>query len=436
MKGLVCFVLALALAAVNGANTLTRIGSFPLKHAAFSQLYENSNAKSPAEKYSLLISTFGAPSLFSSASDSVTVVKNIGSHFDDIPSIRPEVITTKTVWPNEISRVPDGIFNEDMLVIPDGFLVPFKTNGNIKLMDITNGNYAGPFSITNGGSWFYHRVQWYDMDGDGDQDIITCRAREPVIPVVFGREDEELIWLENPSGNYKVEWNAHVLAHGPDTFFRFTQMSTPDGMKECIFAAQFFTKSLSVYWTKQDGGLFTDTSMLTSRVIDDTIGSVFEVDIVDVNNDGRLDLLVTTNGANGTLLAYEIPDDFRTGQFIKHTIAVGFIPRQSGTGKGAPGNVITVYPTTTNNTTKPVIILSGDDDGRAYSFEATSETPSDWSYNQVTFCDAGSGTVGEISAADVNGDGYTDVFVPSYTTNEVFVYSYQPRVPMTGAAIG
>lgn len=50
---------------------------------------------------------------------------------------------------------------------------------------------------------------------------------------------------------------------------------------------------------------------LQSRVIDDKVGRVFEVDIADLNNDGRPDLLVTTNGANGTLLAYEIPDDFR-----------------------------------------------------------------------------------------------------------------------------
>jgi hypothetical protein len=52
-------------------------------------------------------------------------------------------------------------------------------------------------------------------------------------------------------------------------------------------------------------------------VIDDAIGKVFEVDIADLNNDGRMDLLVTTNsGRNGTLLAYEIPDDFRCVLFI------------------------------------------------------------------------------------------------------------------------
>ena len=83
---------------------------------------------------------------------------------------------------------------------------------------------------------------------------------------------------------------------------------------------------------------------LQRRIIDDSIGSVFEVEVVDLNNDGKMDLLVTTNGNNGTLLAYEIPDDFRTGNYNKHVLAVGFTPRRPGTGKGAPGNVFATQP--------------------------------------------------------------------------------------------
>ncbi|XP_052799628.1 uncharacterized protein LOC128231181 [Mya arenaria] len=425
------FLCFLAVCRLGHGATLQRLGSFSAKSPAFSTLYEEARPATPGDRYSLIVSTFSGPTLFSSSVDSVQLVRSVGAKLGNIGAITPEVVTKDVTWPNEISIVPDGVFNEKMLAIPDGFLVPFKTNGAVKLVDIsTPGSSQGPYVLTDhsSGDWFYHRVEWHDMDGDGDQDIVTCRAREPVVPVIFGREDEELVWLENPGGNFRHTWTSHVLTHGPDVYFRFTRMATPDGMKECIFTAQFFTESISVYWTSDSSGLFTDTKQLQSRVIDASIGRVFEVDVADLNGDGRPDLLVTTNGNNGTLLAYEIPDDFRTGKFVKHTIAVGFSPRSKSIGKGAPGSAIAVHPQPAKNTSKPVILLSGDDDGRAYVFEAASQDPAAWAYNKQVFFDAGDATVGELSAADVDNDGYTDVFVPSFNGNEVIVYSFRPAL--------
>jgi len=82
-----------------------------------------------------------------------------------------------------------------------------------------------------------------------------------------------------------------------------------------------------------------------------------------------------------------------------------------------------------------VILLSGDDDGRAYMFEALSQDPFDWTYNKTTFLDVGDGTVGEIAAADVNNDGYVDVFVPSYNGNQVVVFTFKQAtddLPLVG----
>ena len=81
---------------------------------------------------------------------------------------------------------------------------------------------------------------------------------------------------------------------------------------------------------------------------------------------------------------------------------------------------------------KPVIFLSGDDDGRAYMFEAASENANDWSYTKTSIHDVGVGTVGEVAAADVNNDGYLEVFVPAYNKNEVVVYSFAPPSAVVG----
>lgn len=80
-----------------------------------------------------------------------------------------------------------------MVAIPDGFLVPFKTKGGIKLVNITGSGASMPVRITeeSGEDWFYHRVQWVDMDNDGDYDALTCRARKPLFGTLFSYDEKK-----------------------------------------------------------------------------------------------------------------------------------------------------------------------------------------------------------------------------------------------------
>jgi hypothetical protein len=66
--------------------------------------------------------------------------------------------------------------------------------------------------------------------------------------------------------------------------------------------------------------------------------------IADLNKDGNLDIVMVSNSAlNGSLLSYEIPEDFRSDEYTKHVLATGF---QSRTGEfgGAPGAINLFYP--------------------------------------------------------------------------------------------
>ncbi|XP_046577390.1 uncharacterized protein LOC124285231 isoform X2 [Haliotis rubra] len=393
-----------------------KVGSFPVKNAAFTNIYRTVDRKTNKTSYDLLITSFdGVP--FST--DYAYIVRDVGRYMDNVGGITPQTLTDKVTWPNEISGVPQNVFNSSMVAIPDGFLVPFKTKGGIKLVNISGSAVGAPVRITeeSGEDWFYHRVQWVDMDNDGDYDALTCRARKPL----FGSEEGELLWYENPSTpTVRPGWTPHVIAKGPDVYFQYYRLKTPNGTRSCIFTAQFFTKSLSVYWT--ESGNWMNSGDVKSKVIDNTIGAVFDVTVNDIGNDGYLDLLVTTNDAtNGSVLAYEIPPDFRTGTFPRHLLASGFKPRSEGMGKGAPGSAYPIKYIVPPY--KRPFIVSGDDDGRAYVLLCTSY---DWTYNLSPFLDVGQGTVGQITVEDVNEDYKLDIFVPAYDQGVVHVYQYNP----------
>ncbi|KAK6172625.1 hypothetical protein SNE40_016242 [Patella caerulea] len=411
-------VALLGLCILNADASIPKLlGSFKLEHPGFTTVFRNQTGN--ITTYDLLVSSFNAIPF---STDGAYVVRNIGRYLSNIAAIRPELITSQVTWPNEVAQVPDAVFGTSTISIAGGFLVPFKTNGAIKLADITSqASIKGPFDVTAGSSkeWFYHKVQWVDMDKDGDLDILTCRARKPI----FGSSEGQLLWLENPTNHSMQDpWKQHVLGEGPDIFFHHSVLNSSGNPTEFIFTSGYFSKALSVYYLTS-GNTWTDPSMVKSRVIDSTIGGVFGVDVVDINQDGVQDLLVTTNneqGNGGTVLVYTVPSDARLGVYKRYNITRYYTPRKSGMGKGAPG-AASMLPTSRNKFHD--ILLSGDDDGRAYIL--TSSNTQTWAYNSTVFADVGSGTVGQLSYADIDGDGSIEIFVPAYDVGQISVYSYK-----------
>ncbi|KAK7462027.1 hypothetical protein BaRGS_00038556 [Batillaria attramentaria] len=351
------------------AQTLVEVGRITAPHAAYVALVENSNALDRMDKYTVMISGFN-PLPFQH--DCVYEVDGVGKNLRDNVSMSAREISRDITWPNEIDEVPEAVFDQSGLVsVAGGFLVPFKNHGSLTLFDMT---VAPPvkhvLTDSTAASWFYHRVEWRDMNGDGLLDIVTCRAKSHL----FGSTEGELVWFEHP----------------------------------------------------QQGAL---TSTISQHLLDNKprqpLGQPCHV--ADLNGDGNLDLLVTNNAlSHASLFAYTIPADFRSDSFPRRTLSTGYASRTSGQGRGAPGSPIIVYPETQVTTGKPWIILSGDDDGQAHLLKPASNDASDWSYQQTNFLDVGTGTVGGIAAGDMDGDGWTEVFVPSFDEGEVHVFSFRP----------
>ena len=76
---------------------------------------------------------------------------------------------------------------------------------------------------------------------------------------------------------------------------------------------------------------------------------------------------------------------------------------------------------------KPWILLSGDDNGESYYLIPQSQDVDDWQYEMVQFVDKGEGQIVATPLPfDSNGDGYTEVFVPCWTANEILFFTFAP----------
>ncbi|XP_067949728.1 uncharacterized protein [Watersipora subatra] len=313
-----------------------------------------------------------------------------------------------------------------MAVIPSGFLVPSKTKGALTVFDLnTKESMQTAYQLTSGddSDWFYHRALWLDMDGDGKEDLVTCRAKKPI----FGQQKGELLWFKQPdtATPWSQKWEKTILYKSlADTFLISVQIKSGHKTVQAIITAGYFSKSLVIWWRTDESKPWTSDN-LEKRIIDSGVGNTFDVIHADLNGDGVAELLVTYNRpSNGTVFVYETSGDFRMDTVKKHMIMSGLTPAKRGTGKGAPGGIQLTWPDLRKTKGRPDIILSGDDDGKIYLLRANDSTS--WKYTATALLDASPGTVGAMAVGDINNDYYPEIIVPLYNDNKITILSYNP----------
>ena len=88
---------------------------------------------------------------------------------------------------------------------------------------------------------------------------------------------------------------------------------------------------LTIYWVDDPDNDWTRTSRIKKNIIGKD-GSYVNVEIVDVNGDGRLDILTSVTGMRGhpgKVLCYEVPENtaFTKGVWRKHVLSQEFEAR-------------------------------------------------------------------------------------------------------------
>ena len=353
--------------------------------------------------YRLLVTSFR---MF--GSDEVTAIENIGANLTRVSDAAQTSWTKEATWPNEIKRVPSNVFGDDFFLICGGFLVPGKSQGALSLYDLGQGKIVRQLSSPKKDYWYHHAI-WVDMNGDGRLDILTARAKKPM----FGGGSGEILWLEQPASPLDGEWTEHVIAQGPDVNFIYEDL---DGSGvPVILATEFFGGKLTLL--KRDGDAFTP------YVIDDKLGAGFDLSLVDLNGDGRKEILATNHTAKGAVYAYEIPQELTQTPWVRHTLLDGIATTASGFGQASPGKAIAFYPNSRQASGKPHIVVAGDGAQMAFLLNPVSSDPNDWTYRQQIILTVKSGVIGQIAVGDVDGDGMSEIFIPAYDENAIHVFS-------------
>ncbi|MBM3382069.1 MAG: hypothetical protein FJY29_06460 [Betaproteobacteria bacterium] len=351
--------------------------------------------------------------------DSLLAISNWHQGVQAPQQLHTEQLTENITWPNEARSVSRELFNEEGILVSGGFLVPGKSTGAITFVPWSNPKNQQELTTPRKG-WFYHRTEEWDVNGDGYLDIITARAYKPMI----GRHDGELLWLENPGHALQSgkAWKEHLIGRGPDVHFRILPSSPSYPLT--IISTEFSAKKMSAYRLNKSGEF-------DYTVLDDSLGSAFDVQIDDLNRDGQLDLLVTNHEGDlkASVFAYEF-DPISLKIHMRHTLLTGIETRQKAIKSASPGPVMTFYPSTTEGLTphKPWILVSGDGSQKAHILVPRADRDSkDWQYQEHVLWNPTS-TVGQSAVADIDGDGRVEIFIPAYDANQVSVFTLEPKL--------
>jgi hypothetical protein len=309
--------------------------------------------------------------------------------------------STKVSWPNHVASADTGLFGPGKLIVGSGFLIPGYKTGSISIVDQKTG--LATRIVKPKSEYFYHRAAFHDVNKDGQMDIITARAKLGW----FGDHDGELIWLEKPKSDDTNYWTEHLIASGPDVNFVVTSHQGA----LTIIATEFFSKRLSMHWLINGNW--------EHKIIDDTIGAAFDLSLVDLNRDGRMDLLATNHQGDATasVFAYEFPRDWRTHDWQRHTLLTGIETVVKGQGAASPGSALTWE----HSIGKPDIFVAGDGSGRVHWLSPKSTDSSDWDYSEQIVLDVGS-TVGQMTLGAKDAEGHPHLFVPAYDANRIHVF--------------
>lgn len=417
------------------------------------------------------------PATFDAARD-VQVLTDL----DDVP---------RQIWPNETSRVPDGVLPFEAIVSPQGFQ-PAPRTGRLTLINlddpelteyIVDQSTFKPPRCEPGNPenqpWFYHDAKFVDMDQDGYKDLVTVRSSFRVAGG-FCPPTGELVWFRNPGKDLRpdVEWEEFILVGalpepgGPEINMNIYDFEG-DGIPEVIATDFFKSDAITIYGAPK-GGKWSDVNPVTGpfarqQIIMTGQGNPFAVELADLNLDGRMDVLtsnhqgdncfdVTQSEIPGRVIAIQQPADGRIfdSEWQVHVIKDNIRPNptfpepSAGPGRLAPNRAMPFWPMRIlEGNTRPWIFVGGDEASRFWVLKPRHPLDSNsWDYESAVIFDINDyygpntsqtliddpqgvsiSTIGGFAwRYDEDGPlGMAELYMPVFEGRDIHIMSFRPQ---------
>ncbi|XP_039254466.2 uncharacterized protein LOC120331449 [Styela clava] len=335
---------------------------------------------------------------------------------------------TTVANPNKVGILPEGTVEKQPAYVwwvASGFYEAksaFSSNvGGIFLINLATDKWR-PIPIVNRTGKGFSHTEWIDMDIDGYVDCVTIEGSNSM---------NSLIWLQQPASQSR--WIQHRISGLQEdvggTEFRVMKLpSSETGTVTNVFiVAGRTTGKLTAYWVEDMNNDWSRERKKKSIVIA-TDGSYVGIEIVDLNMDGRPEILTSTSataGKRGMVLAYEYPRDGfdKGGKWRKHILSQWQMAATSYTTTSpGPAFSFRIQSAVEGRTqAKPHILVSGQDDGKVYILSPETGSPYIWDYKREVIWSSDK-RIGTPAIADVDGNGEVEIFIPSDFSINVMKY--------------
>ncbi|MBT8421915.1 MAG: VCBS repeat-containing protein [Gammaproteobacteria bacterium] len=393
----------------------------------------------------------------------------------------------RQVWTNETSRVPDGVLPFEAVIAPQGFQ-SISIPGRLSLIRldvpelteyIVDQSSFQPPRCEPGSAdnqpWFYHDARFIDMDEDGLKDIVSLRSSF-IVSGGFCAPTGQVVWFRNPGDQLSAdtEWEEHIVVDtepkpGGASININAYDFDGDGRMEIIGTHFFKHDGITIYgapkglkWSDVDPakGIYAQQQDIMRRQ-----GNPFAVEIVDLNGDGRVDVLtsnhqgdqcfdVTRTEVPGRVIAIEQPesgklfeDEWRVHVIKDNIRAAPTFPKpERGPGRLAPNRAFAFWPERSlEDEQRPWVFVGGDEAAKVWVLKPKTEDSDDWRYDSAVVFDIND-YYGEntsqtllddpqgISISTIGGaswrydrpgpDGKAEFYIPVFEAGDIHVLSF------------